>query len=212
MKEKPEISLKHLKKYYGMTGPFANWSNPLELVVATLLSAQCTDARVNSVTLELFRQYKTAKDYAEADMRNLEKLVYSTGYYKSKAKHLKGMGKVLAEEYKGVVPEAFEDLVRLPGISKKSACIVGAKAFGKYYGVAVDTHVFRVAPRLGWTKAKTRDAMAKDLEKIFPKKEYLNVNEYLIMLGRDVCIPRRPRCDECVLQKTCLQKGVTIAS
>jgi endonuclease-3 len=206
--KKAQECLKLLKQHYKKSGPFANWSNVLELVVATMLSAQCTDARVNVVTPELFRRYKTAKSYKEADREDLERLVYSTGYYKSKARHLKAMGALLEKEYGGKVPTAFKDLIRIPGISKKSACIIGAKAFGKYYGVAVDTHVFRVAPRLGWTREKNRDKVALDLEKLFPKKEYLNVNEFLIMLGRDVCIPRIPKCEECVLRKHCSRIGV----
>jgi len=173
-----------------------------------MLSAQCTDARVNVVTPELFRRYKTAKSYKEANREDLERLVYSTGYYKSKARHLKAMGLLLDEEYGGEVPKAFKDLIRIPGISKKSACIIGAKAFDRFYGVAVDTHVFRVAPRLGWTQERNRDRVALDLEKLFPEKEYLNVNEFLIMLGRDTCIPRNPRCEECILKEECPRSGV----
>lgn len=208
--QKAQEVLQLLKKHYKQAGPFANWSNPLELVVATMLSAQCTDQRVNQVTPELFRRYKKAKEYQEAPLEELERLVYSTGYYKSKAKHLKAMGNFLEEEFQGSVPVEFEDLIRIPGISKKSACIIGAKAFEKFYGIAVDTHVFRVAPRLGWTDANNREKVAVDLETLFPKKEYLNVNEFLIMLGRDTCIPRSPRCRECVLQKQCPQIGVSM--
>ncbi|NCU41984.1 MAG: endonuclease III, partial [Candidatus Moranbacteria bacterium] len=189
-KERAKEILKRLKVYYKKTGPFAKWSNPLELVVATMLSAQCTDERVNRVTPALFKKYSTTRDYAQADIKDLEKLIYSTGYYKSKSRYLKKMGELLFSEYGGRVPERFEDLLRIPGVSKKSACIIGAKAFGNMYGVAVDTHVWRVIPRWGIAQAKNRDALAKEVEKLFPKEEYLNVNEYAIMLGRDICIPR----------------------
>lgn len=197
--------LVRLKKTYPIPGPFAEWRNPLELVVVTMLSAQCTDARVNVVSKALFAKYKTALDFSRADVSDLEKMVYSTGYYRSKARYLRGIGEALTEKFGGEVPTAFEDLVKLPGISKKSACIIGAKAFGKFYGVAVDTHVARVAPRLGLTKSKNRDAMSHDLEKLFPAKEYLNVNEYLITHGRAICTPRNPKCEECVLKDVCFK-------
>ncbi len=109
----------------------------------------------------------------------------------------------------GRVPEQYEDLLRIPGVSKKSACIIGAKAFGAFYGIAVDTHVWRVAPRWGISQAKNRDILAKDLERLFPKEEYLNVNEYAIMIGRDLCVPRKPLCGSCFLRDICLQKGIS---
>jgi endonuclease-3 len=202
-KERAREVLRRLKDHYKKTGPFANWTNPLELVVATMLSAQCTDERVNRVTPKLFARYPTAQAYAEAKRSDLERMVYSTGYYKSKAKHLQAMGEFLVSETGAEVPEDFEALIRIPGISKKSACIIAAKVFGKFYGVAVDTHVFRVAPRLDLSRATNRDRMAKDLEKLFPPKEYLNVNEYIITLGRDVCVPRRPKCEVCPLVEIC---------
>ncbi len=195
--------LERLQKQYKKPGPFAEWKNPLQLAVVTMLSAQCTDERVNSVSKELFKKYKNAGDFSSARVSDLENMVYSTGYYRSKARYLKKMGTILVQKFHGEVPEAFEELVQLPGISKKSACIIAAKAFGKFYGVAVDTHVFRVAPRLGLAKTGSRDAMARDLERLFPPKEYLNVNEYLITHGRAICTPRIPKCGECVLQDIC---------
>ncbi|QQS61652.1 MAG: endonuclease III [Candidatus Moraniibacteriota bacterium] len=206
MKKNPIQILQKLKDYYKETGPFASWSTPLELAVATILSAQCTDMRVNRVTPELFLKYKTAEAYAKANISDLEKIIYSTGYYKSKSRYVKEMGILLEKDYSGEIPRLYKELIRIPGISKKSACIIGAKAFRKFFGVAVDTHVARVAPRLGWSKSKNRDIISRDLEKIFPKKEYLNVNEYLIMLGRDVCIPRNPKCEQCILNSICPKK------
>lgn len=198
--------LRRLKKRYPKPGPFARWKTRLQLVVVTMLSAQCTDSRVNLISGKLFRRYGSAKDFAEARVCDLEKMIYSTGYYKSKARYLKGIGEILISQFGGKVPEAFDDLVKLPGISKKSACIIAAKGFGKMYGVAVDTHVARVAPRLGLAQSRTRDGIAAELEKIFPSEEYLHVNELMIMAGRDVCTPGIPRCDRCVLNDICPKK------
>lgn len=207
-KDRAKEILKRLKKRYPTLGPFAEWKNPLQLVIVTMLSAQCTDERVNQVSKELFVRYRTVRDFADAKVSHLEHIIYSTGYYHSKAQYLKGIGQVLLEKFNGKVPEGFEDLLKLPGISKKSACIIGAKAFGKFYGVAVDTHVARVSPRLGLTKLVSRDMMAQDLERLFLPKEYLKVNEYLIMHGRAVCVPRNPKCEECVLQEICPSSNV----
>ena len=195
--------LERLKKHYSVLGPFAQWENPFQLVVVTMLSAQCTDDRVNRVSKVLFARYKTATDLKNAKISDLEKVIYSTGYYKSKARYLKGIGEVLIRDFGGRVPSSFEDLMKLPGISKKSACIIASKAFGKFYGVAVDTHVARMAPRLGLTRSKNRDSIARDLERLFPPQEYLNLNEYMITHGRVICVPRTPRCVECVLRDIC---------
>ncbi|NTW14023.1 MAG: endonuclease III [Candidatus Moranbacteria bacterium] len=210
IEEKKKVAreaLRRLKREYAVTGPFVEWSNPLELVVGTALSAQCTDERVNMVTSELFKKYKTARDYAEADQGVLEKEIYSTGFFRNKAKNLRGMGKVLAEEFGGNVPDSLEGLLRLPGISNKTAYIVLAKAFGKLEGLAVDTHVFRLAPRLGWSDAGTPEKMSRELGELFPKKDYLSVNEYLITHGRAICAPRNPKCGECVLSDICPSRG-----
>jgi len=212
LEEKKKLAreaLKRLRKAYQVTGPFIEWSNPLELVVGTALSAQCTDERVNMVTRELFKKYRTARDYAEADQNVLEQEIYSTGFYRNKAKNLRGMGKVLVEEFSGKVPDTLEGLLSLSGISNKTAYIVLAKAFGKMEGLAVDTHVFRVAPRLGWSDAKTAEKMSRELGRLFPKKDYLAVNEYLITHGRAVCSPRNPKCDTCILADICLAAGTT---
>ena len=201
--KKAQEALKRLRKAYKVTGPFVEWSNPLELVVGTALSAQCTDVRVNMVTKELFKKYKTARDYADADQAVLEKEIYSTGFYRNKAKNLRGMGQVLVERYGGKVPDTLEGLLSLPGISNKTAYIVLEKAFGKLEGVAVDTHVFRLVPRLGWSDAKTAEKMSAELSRLFPKKDYLDMNEYLITHGRAICSPRNPKCGDCVLSDIC---------
>lgn len=195
--------LKRLQRTYRVRGPFVVWGNPLELLIGTVLSAQCTDKRVNIVTTTLFKKYKTAKDYADAKISDLQKIIYSTGFYKSKAKYLKGIGQALVSKYGGNVPNRFGDLLTLPGVARKTANLIMAKAFGTPTGIAVDTHVFRVAPRLGLTKGKTPDAMARDLEALYAPKDYLAVNEYMIMHGRAVCAPRKPKCPSCVLKNIC---------
>lgn len=195
--------LRRLRKAYPVTGPFVEWSTPLELVVGTALSAQCTDVRVNRVTEKLFREYRTAEDYAKAKLPTLEKEIYSTGFYKNKAKNIKALGKLLVERYGGKVPDELEGLLALPGVSNKTAYLVLAKAYGKNVGLAVDTHVFRLAPRLGLSNAKTAEKMSAELGGLFPPKDYLAVNELFITHGRAICIPRKPKCAECVLVDIC---------
>jgi endonuclease-3 len=195
--------LGRIKKMYSEPGPFVAWSNPLELVAGTVLSAQCTDERVNRVTEKLFKKYRTAQDYANAKSEELERDIYQTGFYKSKAKYLKGIGTLLVEKFDGEVPNDFDALLTFPGVARKTAHIVMAKAFGKFTGVAVDTHVLRLAPRMGLTKEKEQEKIARDLEQLFPREEYLHVNEYLITHGRAVCVPRKPKCGECGLRDLC---------
>lgn len=202
-KKRAQEILRRLKRTYNVRGPFVVWGNPLELLIGTVLSAQCTDKRVNIVTKVLFKKYKTAKDYADAKLSDLQKIIYSTGFYKSKSKYLKGIGQALVAKYGGEVPISFEDLLTLPGVARKTANLIMAKAFGTPTGIAVDTHVFRVAPRLGLTKGKTPDAMARDLEKLYAPKDYLAVNEFMILHGRATCAPRKPKCPSCVLKNIC---------
>lgn len=202
-KDRAKEILKRLRKAYPKPGPFVEWSTPLELVVGTVLSAQCTDERVNQVTEVLFAKYRTAEDYAKASIPTLEREIYSTGFYRNKAKHLKGLGGILVEKFEGNVPDTLEELLSLPGVSNKTAYIVLSKAFGKHAGLAVDTHVSRVAPRLGLTDAKTAEKMSQELGAVFMPRDYLSVNELFITHGRAVCIPRKPRCGECVLAEIC---------
>lgn len=201
--QRAQEALQRLKKRFSQKrGPFVVWSNPLELVVATVLSAQCTDERVNKVTKKLFKKYKTAQDYARASLRHLEKDIYSAGFYKIKAKYLKSIGVLLATKYGGRVPDQLDQLCALPGVSYKTAYLVMAKAFGKHAGIAVDTHVRRVAPRLGLTAHVKPEKISKDLETLYPKEDYLNVNELFIMHGRATCTPR-PQCFQCPLNDIC---------
>lgn len=213
-KERAVEFLRRLRRAYASTGPFVDWRTPLELVIATVLSAQCTDVRVNLVTKKLFQKYQRARDYAQADIRTLEKEIYSTGFYKSKARYLKGIGLAIEHNYHGTVPDRLEDLLTLPGVSHKSAHLIMAKAFYKNTGIAVDTHVLRVAPRLGFTTSNKQRIVERDLEKLFPPRDYLAVNEYMITHGRAVCTPRIPHCSDCVLRNICpaAKKFITASS
>lgn len=202
-RKRMEDIYRRLVRAYPVVGPFVEWSNPLELVVGTMLSAQCTDERVNKTTKVLFKKYTTAKDYADAKLTTLEKEIYSCGFYHNKAKNLKGIGKILKEKFDGRVPDHLEGLLLLPGVSHKTAYIVLSKAFGKNVGVAVDTHVFRLAGRLGLSHAKTPDKMSGELASLLLPKEYLRLNEYLITHGRAICAPRKPKCEICILRDLC---------
>ncbi|MEA3322624.1 MAG: endonuclease III [Patescibacteria group bacterium] len=201
-KDKAKKILQLFKKEYKETGPFIDWKTPLELLVGIILSAQCTDERVNMVTKDLFKNYKTSQDYADADIEILEKEIYSTGFYKSKAKALKETGKIISEKFDGGVPDNLEDLLKLRGVSHKTAYLVLAKLYGKNAGLAVDTHVFRLSKRFGLSDANSPAKMSKELGAIINPKDYLNWNEYCITHGRAVC-GRKPKCDECILNKVC---------
>lgn len=194
--------LKKLKKEYKTVGPFVEWSTPLELLVGTILSAQCTDERVNSVTKKLFKKYKTSADYARANITTLEKEVYSTGFYKNKARALKESGQIIVEKFNGKVPDTLEGLLMLRGVSTKTAYLVLSKVYDKHVGLAVDTHVFRLSKRMGLSDAKTPDKMSKELGEIIEPKNYLLWNEYLITHGRAIC-GRKPKCDVCVIKEIC---------
>jgi endonuclease III len=200
--EQAQRILQKLREEYEKTGPFVQWSNPLELLVGTILSAQCTDKRVNMVTKGLFATYKTPKDYANANISTLEKAVYSTGFYKNKAKALKESGKIMIEKFNGDVPQRLEDLLILRGVSRKTAFLIMSKAYGKNVGVAVDTHVFRLSKRMGLSDANSPDKVSDELGKIIDPKDYLDWNEYLITHGRAIC-GRTPRCEQCVVRRIC---------
>lgn len=191
-------------------GEFIHWSTPLELVIGTVLSAQCTDVRVNMVTAELFKDFQTAEDYARATLEDLEERIGSVTFYKSKSKYLKGIGELLLEKHSGEVPRTMKELTALPGVGKKTASLIMAKAYGEYQGIAVDTHVKRLTPRLEVTTpdATTPDKISRELEELLPQgPDWLDINEYLILHGRAVCSPRKPKCGECSLQDICPAAG-----
>jgi endonuclease-3 len=177
--------------------------NPLELLVATILSAQSTDVRVNIVTKDLFRKYKTALDYARARPPVLEKDIHATGFFRSKTKSLIGAGRALAEKHGGEVPQTMEELVELPGVGRKTANVVLGNAFGQAVGIVVDTHVTRVAGRLGLTRHVDPVKIEADLIKVVPQKEWVKFSHRLIQHGREICIARKPKCSECLLNELC---------
>ncbi len=192
------------KTYQKHTSDFVLWSSPLELVIGTVLSAQCTDKKVNQVTQNiLFKKYKTAFDYANADLSTLEQEIFSLGFYHSKAKYLKGIGIIFTEKFGGEVPKNLTDLLTLPGVSFKTGHLIMSKAFGETTGIAVDTHVRRLAPRLGLTSEKNNTLkIAKDLETVFEPQNYLDINEYMILHGRAIC-KTIPQCERCPLLDIC---------
>ncbi|MBI3891381.1 MAG: endonuclease III [Candidatus Wallbacteria bacterium] len=180
-----------------------NHANPLELLVATILSAQCTDVRVNIVTKALFRRYRTAKDYAEADPEELEQLVRTTGFYRNKAKHIRLAARAIVDGFGGELPRTMEALLTLPGVARKTANVVLGTAFGLPTGVVVDTHVLRIAALLGLTREKDPEKVEADLMKLLPQSQWIDFSHRVILHGRAVCIARRPRCAECALGDVC---------
>ena len=177
--------------------------NALELLVATILSAQCTDERVNRVTPALFARFPAAEDYASADREELEEYVRPTGFYRNKAKHIQEMAARLVAEYDGAVPDTMAELIRLPGVARKTANVVLSNWFDKHEGVVVDTHVKRVAGRLGLTEETNPDKVERDLMELLPKEEWRPFAWRLILHGRATCKARKPSCDACVVADLC---------
>ena len=191
-----------LKKQYPDAKTALNFSNPLELLVATVLSAQCTDERVNNVTKDLFKKYKSAKDYANVDLETLEQDIRPTGFFRNKAKSVKGFCTELAGTYKGKVPDSLDALVKLPGIGRKTANLVLGEAFG-IPGIVVDTHVLRLSNRIGLTQKKDAVKAEFDLMEIVPKKQWTLFSNLLILHGRAVCNARKPKHEECTIINLC---------
>lgn len=200
--------IEKLKRYYPDAHCALVHSSPLELLVATILSAQCTDERVNIVTKELFNKYRTAKDYAEASLPDLEQRIRSTGFFRAKAKSLKGMGEVLVKEFGGVVPKTMDELIRVPGAGRKTANVVLGNAFQIASGIVVDTHVKRLSFRLGLTRGKTPEGVEKDLLELVPEADWILFSHLLIFHGRQICKARRPACERCFLEGDCPKRGV----
>lgn len=180
-----------------------NHSNPLELLIATILSAQCTDKQVNEVTRKLFKKYRSLHDYTSTSQEELEKDIYSTGFYRNKAKNIKKLCEILVNDFDGKVPETMEGLLTLPGVARKTANIVLSGAFGKVEGIAVDTHVKRLSYRLGLTKNSNPDKIEKDLMELVPKNYWDVFSLLLIHHGRKVCAAKKPLCKDCILNRIC---------
>jgi endonuclease-3 len=180
-----------------------DYANPLQLLVATILSAQATDQQINTITPKLFKKYKTAGDYANADLEELEQYIKSSGFYHNKAKNIKNCCKTLVEKFHSKVPKTMNELIELPGVGRKTANIILANAFGIVEGVAVDTHVGRLAQRLGLSENKDPNKIEADLMKIIPKEQWIKITDLLIFHGRRVCTAKKPNCAGCVLNRIC---------
>jgi len=202
-KQRAAKIIEMLEKQYPNAKTALNYSNPLEILVATMLSAQTTDERVNIVTQNLFKKYRAPQDYANADIKELEQDIRSTGFYHNKARNLKKCCLLLVEKYHSQVPKTMEELLELAGVARKTANIVLYNAYGIISGIAVDTHVRRVSQRLGLTEHDDPAKIEQDLMQITPKEKWMKLTDLLIFHGRQVCIARKPKCEMCVLNKFC---------
>ena len=202
--------IKRLKKAYPDAYCALNHTSPFELLIATILSAQCTDARVNIVTADLFRKYRSPADFLNVPQSELEKDIHSTGFFRNKSKNIQAACKRIIEEFRGEVPRTMDELLTLGGVARKTANVVMGNAFGIASGVVVDTHVSRLSQRLGLSLNKTPEKIESDLQQLVPKKNWVMFPHWLIMHGRAVCIARKPRCSECVLNDICPKVGVTL--
>jgi len=191
-----------LKKTYPGAKTALNYSNPLELLIATILSAQCTDVRVNMVTKDLFKKYKSAADWANADIKQIEADIKSTGFYHNKAQSIKKSCTELVKQFGGRVPDNMDDLVKLPGVGRKTANVVLGNAFGRP-AITCDTHVIRLSRRLGLSENSDPVKLEFDLMEIVPKKEWTLFSHLLISHGRNICVARKPKCEVCQLSKYC---------
>ena len=201
--------LKALDEAYPAAECALTHRNPWELLVATILSAQCTDVRVNMVTPELFRRFPTPAAMAKATLPQLEQLIRTTGFYRNKAKSIQGAARKIVEEFNGQVPRTLAELITIPGAARKTANVVMGVCFGKAEGVVVDTHVFRIGRRLGLAKAETAEKVEQELIRILPQGRWIAFSHQIIHHGRQVCDARKPKCDRCNLEQLCHSKDKT---
>lgn len=197
-----------LAKTYGEATCALHHTSAYELVVATILSAQCTDERVNSVTPKLFAKYPTAEALATSKQEDVEAIVKPLGFFRNKAENIRGMAKKLVEDFNGELPRTLDEMTSLPGVGRKTANVVLGTWFGLPTGVVVDTHVKRITNLLGLTESKNPEIIERDLIEILPQAEWINFSHRLIHHGRQICIARRPKCDECPLLKLCPRVGL----
>ena len=200
--------IKRLKKAYPDAHCALVHTSPFELLIATILSAQCTDVRVNIVTADLFRKYRGPQDYVDTPPEELEQDIRSTGFYRNKAKNIREACRKIIENFGGEVPKTTEELLTLNGVARKTANVVMGNAFGKADGVVVDTHVKRLSYRLGLTKEKNPVKVEKDLIELVPQKDWVMFPHWLIWHGREICKARKPNCEECVLEDICPKIGI----
>ena len=207
-KERTIEIIKRLKKGYPDAKIALEFSSPMENLVATILSAQCTDQTVNKVTMPLFKKYRTVKAYANADIKEFEKDIHSTGFYHNKAKNIINAAKMVLEKFGGKIPDNMQDLISLPGVARKTANVVLGNSFGKTEGIVVDTHVIRLSQRLGFSKNKDAVKIEQDLIDIVPKTEWLLFSNLIINHGRKICSARKPDCEKCILDNICPKIGI----
>lgn len=202
-KEETEIIIKKLKEAYPDAKCSLNFETPFQMLFAVVLSAQCTDERVNKVTPEIFKRYPEAKDIANLSEAELETLIKSCGFYKTKSKNLKRTAEILVKDYNGKVPQSMEELIKLPGVGRKCANVIMLEAFNNPQGIAVDTHCKRVSNRVGFSNKSQPEKIEEELLKIIPKKYYKDVNHLFIWHGRKVCTAQNPKCDKCPIKECC---------
>jgi len=202
-KQRTSKVIELLEKEYPNAKTALNYSTPLEILVATMLSAQTTDERVNIVTEKLFKKYHKPEDYVKVDLKELEQDIHSTGFYHNKARNLRNCCQLLIEKYKSQVPKTMDEMLELPGVARKTANIVLYNAYGMITGIAVDTHVRRLSQRLELTDRDDPEKIEQDLMKITPKEKWMKLTDLLIFHGRQVCISRKPKCERCILNKFC---------
>jgi endonuclease III len=212
-KQRTKKIITRLRKAYPDAHCSLNYSSPLELLVATILSAQCTDERVNIVTRDLFRKYRRAEDFINVEQPELEQDIRSTGFYRNKAKAIQGACRLIVEQHGGRVPASLDELLKLPGVARKTANVVLGNAFGISSGVVVDTHVGRLSQRLGLTRHEQPEKIERDLIELVPQKDWVDFSHLLIYHGRAVCKARKPECASCTLEDLCpsslLKTGAT---
>ena len=192
-----------LKEYYPDAKCSLDFTTPFELVIATILSAQCTDERVNKTTPSIFAKYSTPEDFANIDIAELEQLIHPCGFYKNKAKNIKACAKKILDDFNGQVPKNVDDLLKLPGVGRKTANVVMLEAFGIAQGIAIDTHAKRISNLIGISKEIDPLKIEQDLLKIFPQKYLEDINHLFMWHGRNICIARNPKCDICPINKYC---------
>jgi len=216
MKSDPKKILSILNKTYPAPKIALDFGDVWQLLVVVILSAQCTDKRVNIISPALFARFKSAKDFADCDLKELEKLIYSTGFYKAKARNIRAAAKMVIEKFVGEVPPRMEDLIKLPGVARKTANIISWVGYGKNEGVAVDTHVARIVGLWGFVPmkmSKKKDAVKieKELMKIVPKNDWGKFSLRVVDHGRKICVARKPKCEICPLNKVCPSSSALMA-
>lgn len=202
-KEKAIEIIKILKNTYPDAKCSLDFTTPFEMLIAVILSAQCTDERVNKVTPSIFFKYNTPKDFVDMPVEKLEQLIYPCGFYKNKAKNIKLTAEIIQNKFNGEVPSTMDELMSLPGVGRKTANVVMLEAFNLPQGIAVDTHAKRISNKIGFSNKKDPELIEKDLLKVIPKEYYKDVNHLLVWHGRKTCVARNPHCEECTVKKLC---------